>query len=185
MRRGVSRGMNHKPHTLGVPPEAKLWRRICRTGCIFDTWDVLLSSGSNIEMDASKISKSAWKRVTSPRALGEHRAWCRTSRSGWKLLLLMLSASMTKHGLHRPQNIWALCQCKVMTHARSRQLHAEVADITDPSPSRLLITWTLMGLIYGVGIGAGLTHALHPPRQEDRFTGSKRTDINKSQGCSS
>lgn len=185
MRRGVSRGMNHKPHTLGVPPEAKLWRRICRTGCIFDTWDVLLSSGSNIEVDASKISKSAWKRVTSPRVQGSIAPGVGRAGVGESCCCWCWAPQWQNTVSTAPKNIWALCQCKVMTHARSRQPHAEVADITDPSPSRLLITWTLMGLIYGVGIGAGLTHALDPPRQEDRFTGSKRTDINKNQGCSS
>lgn len=112
-----NRGINHESHTLGVPLEAKQWRRIRRTGCILsDTWDVPLSPDSNIEMRQQYVADPIRRsckggerelRVNpgNPTACRRERirmqhAERRTCRSGRTPLL---SSSMTKHDLHLPK----------------------------------------------------------------------------------
>lgn len=123
-------GINHGSHTVELPLEAKQQRRICMMGRIFsDTWDVPLSSGSNIDMSQHFAAASVKtlkhtgvgkKRETpvNPGELGEsgrerirmQHAERRTCRSGRMLLLLLLllRSSMTKQHL---QNTRALSLC--------------------------------------------------------------------------
>lgn len=181
-------GMNHESHTLGVPVEAKQWRRIRRTGRIlFDTWDVPLSPGSNIEMRqryvVASIRRSCKSSTRELRINPGNPQRADESASGCSML------SVGRAGEGREGCCWAPQWQSMIstspkyrsflsvrgddTHARSWHRQPKSADITETSASRSLITRTLMELICRDVTGARLARALTPPSQDEQEDDSR------------